>query len=157
MFAIRADAAEWPVFPCTLFVRMRTNSPCLQDRYSCVCGRIARVCVYAIRTYTDGKPVFACTLFVRILTNSPFLRVRYFVRLRINRLCLRVRYSCVYAQIGRVCVSAVLEYADEEPVFASTLYLCMQTIRPCLHRCYSCVYGRIGRVWVYAVTADAVE
>ena len=79
LFFFNAD--ELPVFACTLFVRMRTNSPCLHVRYSCGCGRIARVyvyairadveekksvCVYAIRAVTDEKPIFACYLFVRM-------------------------------------------------------------------------------------------
>ena len=82
VYAIRADADEQPVFArqllvfmhtnssslrlsysciygriapvsCTLVVRTRTSSPCLSVRYACVCCQIARVCVYAIRTYTD--------------------------------------------------------------------------------------------------------
>jgi len=49
-----------------IYVRMRTNRPCLQDRYSYACGRVACVCVYAIRKYTDEYPVFAATLRVRV-------------------------------------------------------------------------------------------
>jgi len=86
------------VFDYTLFVRMWKNSPCLRVRYSFVCGRITRVCVYAIRAYADEEPVFACTLFLRM---------------RNNCLCLRARYSCIYGRITLVCVYAIRAYADE--------------------------------------------
>jgi len=36
-----------------LFLCMRTNSPCMRVHYSCGCGRIGRVSVYAIRVDTD--------------------------------------------------------------------------------------------------------
>ena len=62
------------------------------------CGRIASVCLYAIRAYVDEQPMFACTLSVRKLTNSP---------------CLRVRYSFGYGLIARVSVYANHAYADE--------------------------------------------
>jgi len=46
-------SGELPVFECTLFVRERPNSQCVRVRYSCGCVRIDRVCVYAVRAYTD--------------------------------------------------------------------------------------------------------
>jgi len=38
---------------CTLFVRVLKNSPCVRVRYSCGCGRIARILVYAIRADSE--------------------------------------------------------------------------------------------------------
>ena len=86
------------MFARPLFVRMRTNSLCLRLRYSFLCGRRARVCVYAVLTYADEEAVFACTLLVYMLTNSP---------------CLGVRYSWVSGRIYRVCVYAILADAAE--------------------------------------------
>ena len=86
------------MFPCTLFVLMRTNSPSLCVRYSCGCGRIALVCVYAIRADAEEWPVFACRLLVLMRTNSP---------------CLGVRYSCGCGGIARVCVYAIGAVANE--------------------------------------------
>jgi len=86
------------VFACTLFVRMRTNSPCLDVRYSYGCGRIAHVYVYAILADTDEALMFACTLVVRNRSNSS---------------SLRVRYSGGCGQIARVCMYAIRAGADE--------------------------------------------
>ena len=71
MYAIRALPDEEAMFASTLFVRMRTNRPCLRVRNWFVCRRIARLFVYATRANADEKPVFACTLFVQIRANSP--------------------------------------------------------------------------------------
>jgi len=105
-YAIGEDADENHVFACTLFVRMSTNNPsfvyviravrpnvpCLRERYSCGCRRIALLIVYALRAHTDEKPMFTCTLFVRLRTNSH---------------CLRVRYSCGCGRIACLCMYAI--------------------------------------------------
>ena len=83
---------------CTVFVRVRVNSPCLRVRYSYGCRRIACVCVNAIRAEAEEWPVFACTLFVRVRQNSQ---------------CLRVRYSCGFGGVARVCVYAIRADVDE--------------------------------------------
>ena len=57
MYAIRAGTDEYLVFAFTLFVRFRMKSPCLRVLYSCGCGRIALLIVYAIRADADEKPV----------------------------------------------------------------------------------------------------
>jgi len=41
------------MFASTLFVRMRTNSQYLRIRYSYVCVKIARLCLFSIRAYAD--------------------------------------------------------------------------------------------------------
>jgi len=85
------------MFARPLFVCMRTNRLCLRLRYSCLYGRTARVCVYAVLAYADEEAVFACTLFMHMPMNSPSLG------------------------------DAIRVYADEYPVFACTLFLRMRT------------------------------
>jgi len=155
------------VFASTLFVRMRTSSPYLRVRYSCVCVRRARVCVYGIREDSDECPMFACTLFVRIRTNSP---------------CWRVCYSCGCGGTAHVCVFAIGAYGDEKilfrctsfvsnranipfymfvirvyayhsPVCAPTVFFRIRTNSPCLRLRFSFVCRRIARVCVYAIRA----
>jgi len=60
-----------------LLGRRRKNGQCLHVRYSCECGRIASVCVYAILADTDESLMFACTFVVRNRTNSSSLHVHY--------------------------------------------------------------------------------
>jgi len=95
------------MFECTLFMPMRTNSPCLDVRYSCGCGRITGVYVYAILADTDESLMFACTFVVRNRTNSSSLRVR------------------------------IRADADEQTVFSFTLLLRMRTKSPLLRVRYS--------------------
>ena len=96
------------MFACTLFMPTRTNSPCLDIRYSCGCGRISRVYVFAILADTDESLMFACTLVVRNRTNSSSLRVR------------------------------IRADADEQTVFSCTLLLRMRMKSPLLRVPYSC-------------------
>jgi len=79
------------MFACTLFMPMRTNNPCLDVRYSCGCGRITHVYVYAILADTDEALMFACTLVARNRTNSSSLRVRY------SGGCGHIARVCMYA------------------------------------------------------------
>jgi len=81
-----------------LYVRMWTNSPYFRVRYSYGFGRIARVCVYAIRC--------GCGRIARVYV--------YAIRADAdNSPCLRVRYSCGSRRIARILVCATREYADE--------------------------------------------
>jgi len=80
-----------------------------------------------------------------------------FVRIRTNR---------------RVCVDAIVVYAEEYPVFACKVFVRMRPNSPCLRVCYfvrmptnspslsvcySCVRGRIACVCVFTIRADADE
>ena len=145
------------MFACTLFVRMRTVSHCFLLRYCCVYGRRARLCVYAIRAYICGRIALVCVNAIREDADEyPVSACRLLVP---------------SGRIARYSVYAIRADSDEYPVFACTIfvrkrtnspclqdrYSCMQTIRPCLRLCYSCVYVRVALVWVYVITADAVE
>ena len=111
------------MFAYTLFLPTRTNSPCFDIRYSCGCGRIARVYVYAILADTDESLMFACTLrCVRNRTNSSSFRVRIRAdadeqTVFSNSPCLRVPKSCVSERIASV---------------SCMLFLHMSTMSPCL-------------------------
>jgi len=95
VYAICADADEQPVFACTLFVPMVTNSSCYSVPHSCGWVRIACVCVYGIRADADE---FGCTLFVRM----PVYSTRFLVR-----------YSCGCGRIACVCQYGIRADADE--------------------------------------------
>jgi len=89
---ICADTDDYPVFPSTLLVRVRKNSQCLRLRYSAGYGRIAILFVYAIRADSGEKPVFTSTLFLADVYELPMFPCTVFLRYRMNRPCLRVRY-----------------------------------------------------------------
>ena len=101
--------------------------------------------------------MFACTLIVWIRTNRPCLQKPLFVCMRTNSSCLLQRNSYLYGRIARVCVYAVLAYADKEAMFACTLFLCMRTNSLRLRVRYSCVCGRIACVCVYSIRENADE
>ena len=108
------------MFACTLFVLMRSNSPSLRLRYSCVCGGIALVSVYVIFADTVDDPVFLSTLLVRVRKNNQSLRVRYLWG------CVRIAYVCVYG---------VRSDADE---FGCMLFMRLPMNSPCFRVRYSC-------------------
>ena len=72
MYVIRVYADEYPVFSCTLFVRMRTIIQCFRVRCSCDTDEKPLFTSTLILADAYEKPVFACTLFVLMRTNSPF-------------------------------------------------------------------------------------
>ena len=44
--------------------------------------------------------------------------------------CMRFQYSCVYGRTARVCVYAFRADADEQPVFACTLFVRKRMFSP---------------------------
>jgi len=89
--------------------------------------------------------------------NNPFLRERYYVWMRMNRPGLRVLYSCGCGRIAHVCVYAIRADADEQPVFARPLFLCLGSNNPRLRVLYSCGCGRVARIYDYAIRAYTDE
>ena len=95
--------------------------------------------------------MFACTLFFRMRRNKPCLTIRYscgcgrisrvactlFVRIRTNSPYLRLRYSRGCRRISCLLANATRADAHEKHVFPCTLFGRMRTKSPCLRIRYS--------------------